>query len=85
MANVRDPRDQSMFAPSTLVDAEGIDLRTEIYVLCSDEDVLGSISACHARRLQQQLEIGLLVALLTVFGATKKESINEVRSAVYHF
>lgn len=70
MANVRDLRDQSMFAPSTLGDAEGIDSRTEIYVLCSDKDVLGSICACYARGLQQQLEIGILVELLTVFGAT---------------
>lgn len=33
MGNVRDLRDQSMFALSRLVDAEGIDLGIEIYLL----------------------------------------------------
>lgn len=33
MGNVRDLRDQGMFALSRLVDAEGIDLRIEVYLL----------------------------------------------------
>lgn len=41
MGNVRDLRDQGMFALSRLVDAEGIDLRIETYLLFWEEDVLG--------------------------------------------
>lgn len=33
MGNVRDLRDQSMFALRRLLDAEGIDLRIEVYLL----------------------------------------------------
>lgn len=40
MGNVRDLRDQSMFALSRLVDAEGIDRGIEIYLLLQDKDVL---------------------------------------------
>lgn len=40
MGNVRDLRDQGMFAQSRLVDAEGIDLRIEVYLFFWDGDVL---------------------------------------------
>lgn len=40
MGNVRDLRDQSMFAVCRLVDAEGIDLRIEVYLLLQDKGVL---------------------------------------------
>lgn len=33
MGNVRDLRDQSMFAQRSLGDAQGIDLRIEVYLL----------------------------------------------------
>lgn len=40
MGNVRDLRDQGMFAQSRLVDAQGIDLRIEVYLFFWDGDVL---------------------------------------------
>lgn len=41
MGNVRDLRDQSMFALCRLVDVEGIDPRIEVYLLLQNKDVLG--------------------------------------------